>query len=67
MRRAAIVTFTPADASATDTERAAPPAPRIVARMPGSFIAVVSGARNPVTSVLKPSHLPPSRRSVLTD
>ncbi len=48
MRRAAIVTLTPAEASATDTDRAAPPAPRIVARMPGSCIADSSGVRNPV-------------------
>ena len=53
-----------ADASATETERAAPPAPSTIARKPRRCIAASSGARKPLTSVFVPSHLPCSRRSV---
>ena len=56
-----------AAARASATDRAAPPAPRMVARMGARRCWDSSGARKPVTSVLQPSHFPCSNRSVLTD
>ncbi len=60
------VTTLPADASATATARAAPPAPRIAARAPRRSRRPFSGARNPLTSVLRASQRSASRRYVLT-
>ncbi len=65
-RRAHTVTRAPACDSAMAAPRAAPPAPRIVARRPDTSSRSASGASSPGTSVLNPRQVPSSRASVFT-